>query len=417
MKKLRNYKDYLHYLNHQKVKTLDPQRRKKWLNQEWQLKINGFKNIFERYKAILKPNMRALCIGARTGQEVVALRDLGVEAIGIDIVPCEPYVVQADMHELPFEGESFDFVFSNVFDHSLYPGKKCSEIERVLKIDGYALLQLQIDTGSDEFTEVEIHDVYLDVLPLFNNSFCLVNQQVPTNSVFATMNWEILMKKDKEAVLFNRAVGDISDISVPDKYKKIWDDINLPVQIQKATQYNMKGAELVECFNKLSKRAYYLVSIAQYINAKNIVEVGTAQGWQFYSFAQYVTENSGHVWSCDIRDVRSEDCYSEKYKDVTNFCLGTSLELAKVLQDCNQIIDLFYIDGSHDSGDVLRDVTNLYGVQSKNPVWIFDDFDERFGIFYDIKKLCEINKKFKIYYVGNTASGNPNHQVIFWGRF
>jgi len=253
-------------------------------------------------------------------------------------------------------------------------------------------------------------------LPLFNNSFCLVNQKIPINFAFATINWEILMKKDKEAALFNKVVGNISDISVPDKYKKIWDDINLPVQIQKGNQHNIKGAKLDECLNKLSKRAYYLVSIAEHINAKNIVEVGTAQGWQFYSFAQYVTEKSGHVWSCDIKDVRAKD-YAEMYKDVTSFCLGTSLQLSKALQNFDQTIDLFYIDGSHDRGTVMKDIINLRRFQSENPVWIFDDFDERFGCFYDIKALCEINKKFKIYRVGNTASANPNHQIIFFGGF
>jgi predicted O-methyltransferase YrrM len=84
------------------------------------------------------------------------------------------------------------------------------------------------------------------------------------------------------------------------------------------------------------------------MNAKNIVEVGTAQGWQFYTFAQYVAEKSGHVWSCDIRDVRAKD-YAEMYEHVSTFCLGTSVQLSETLQKLDQTIDLFYIDGCRES--------------------------------------------------------------------
>ena len=77
---------------------------------------------------------------------------------------------------------------------------------------------------------------------------------------------------------------------------------------------------------------------------------------------------------------------------------------------------MFYIDGAHGTGDVIKDVYFLKKLQSENPVWIFDDYDQRFGCYNDILAIMKIAKKFKVYSVGNTASGNPNHQVVIYGK-
>lgn len=196
MKKFRKYQNYNDYLDHQKEKTLDPVRRQKWLNEEWDLKLNEFKNVFKPYISLLPKNAKALCIGARTGQEVVALQNFGIDAVGIDIVPLEPHVVFGDMHELPFKDSQFDFVFSNVFDHSLYPDKKMSEIERVLKNGGFALLHLQVNVDSDQYAEVEVESVREDLFPLLTNLSCVVNKKI-NYPAFACMNVEVLLKNGK----------------------------------------------------------------------------------------------------------------------------------------------------------------------------------------------------------------------------
>ena len=96
---------------------------------------------------------KALGICARTGQEVVALNNLGLDAIGVDIAPHPPLVIEGDAHDLPFEDNEFDFVFSNSFDHSIYPAKFISEMERVLKPGGYGLLHLQLTKKVDDYAE------------------------------------------------------------------------------------------------------------------------------------------------------------------------------------------------------------------------------------------------------------------------
>ena len=42
----KKYGSYQEYLDHQKAKTLDPVRREKWLNDEWQEKYLYFLNEF-----------------------------------------------------------------------------------------------------------------------------------------------------------------------------------------------------------------------------------------------------------------------------------------------------------------------------------------------------------------------------------
>ena len=202
------------------------------------------------------------------------------------------------------------------------------------------------------------------------------------------------------------------DLKVPEKYRIIWKDVSFLVQLNKARNHNLSEEDTKRCFTQLIKRPYYLASIAKSFDAKNIVEVGTAEGLQFYSFAEYASNSAAHVWSCDIIDKRNNK-YAQLYNDNTTFCLGTSKEMACSIEEK---IDLFYIDASHQQGAVLKDVENLKHLQSENPVWVFDDFDERFGCFEDIKEICKSVGSFKIYRVGNAASGNPNHQAIVFGR-
>jgi len=132
---------------------------------------------------------------------------MGADAVGIDLVPFPPHVEEGDMHSLKFEDNSFDAVFTNVFDHSLHPEKLCSEIERVLKPQGFALLQFQVNIRQDEFTEVVLNDPNLDVVTLFKKSFCLRSSFIDQN--FAGMNYEIVILKSKEMVELIDESGDI----------------------------------------------------------------------------------------------------------------------------------------------------------------------------------------------------------------
>lgn len=62
--------------------------------------------------------------------------------IRCDLYPQAPRVQHVDMLDMPFDDESFDFVVANhVLEHVSDDFKALAEIRRVLKTDGYAILQ------------------------------------------------------------------------------------------------------------------------------------------------------------------------------------------------------------------------------------------------------------------------------------
>ena len=54
--------------------------------------------------------------------------------------------------------------------------------------------------------------------------------------------------------------------------------------------------------------------------------------------------------------------------------------------------------------------------QSKNAIWLFDDFNKRFGIYEEINFLSNFNQSHSLS-LGPTASGKPNNMLILSGGF
>ncbi|KAL1550406.1 hypothetical protein AAHA92_18371 [Salvia divinorum] len=149
------YTSYDSYIQRQLNKTLNPKLRKIWTTRDWERKIRVFAAVFDDLKrrGLLSNSSRALCVGARMGQEVEALRRVGVsDSVGLDLVPSPPLVVRGDFHHQPFDDGSFDFEFSNVFDHALYPDKFVGEIERTLRPGGVCVLHVALRRRSDKYS-------------------------------------------------------------------------------------------------------------------------------------------------------------------------------------------------------------------------------------------------------------------------
>lgn len=155
----RHYKSYSDYIDHQKEKTNNPEKRAKWLNEEWEPKLNYFKNEFDYIVnsfAKIKTG-KGIGLGARTGQEVQAMIDIGFEeSVGIDLVECPPLVQKGDIHDTGFEDSYFSFAFSNVYDHALYPEKFIREFARILKPSGMGVLHLQVGMVTDDYGVVDV---------------------------------------------------------------------------------------------------------------------------------------------------------------------------------------------------------------------------------------------------------------------
>ena len=189
MQIIRKYNNYQKYLNHQKEKSLNPKRIENWLNGEWQSKVDMFTDHFKRNEKYLNGG-KALGVCARTGQEIEALNLLGMDAIGIDIVPYPPQVVYGDAHQLPFKDRQFDFVFSNSLDHSIYPKVFLNEIKRVLKTGGFGMLHLQVTKQVDLYAENIILDER-DVLDTMTYEKIVENREIED----ICYNREIIFKK------------------------------------------------------------------------------------------------------------------------------------------------------------------------------------------------------------------------------
>ncbi|KAL3642280.1 hypothetical protein CASFOL_013095 [Castilleja foliolosa] len=156
------YSSYDAYLQRQLNKTLDPKLRQIWTTRDWDRKVTVFSAFFDNLKTrgLLSNGSRSLCIGARVGQEVAALKRVGVsDSVGIDLVPYPPLVIKGDFHHQPFDDRSFDFEFSNVFDHALYPWKFVGEIERTLRPGGICVLHVLVSKRADKYSANDLYSV------------------------------------------------------------------------------------------------------------------------------------------------------------------------------------------------------------------------------------------------------------------
>ena len=86
----------------------------------------------------------------------------------------------------------FDFIFTNIMDHSLYPEKFIFEMERVCKTNGVIIIHLQLGKNHDKYTETILRGPG-PILSLFNSSKLLVSK--PISNLHDQMHWEIILKK------------------------------------------------------------------------------------------------------------------------------------------------------------------------------------------------------------------------------
>lgn len=189
----RAFPSYEEYLKLQLNKTLDPRLRHLWATRDWERKVRVFSRLFARLQSrrLLSNSSRALCVGARLGQEVAALKKVGVaDSVGMDLVPSPPLVVKGDFHKQPFESDSFDLEFSNVFDHALYPDKFVAEIERTLKPGGVAVIHVALHRRGDKYSANDLLGVD-GLVGLFKRSDLVSTEKVDAFG----LDTEVVMRK------------------------------------------------------------------------------------------------------------------------------------------------------------------------------------------------------------------------------
>jgi SAM-dependent methyltransferase len=136
------YRSYEDYVEHQrsKLELLDLDDYHRRFRSELRTRLEGL-SLDLRGKSVL-------CLAARTGAEVLSFRDLGAFAVGIDLLPGNSQLVlTGDFHAIQFADSSADVVFTNSLDHSFDLSRVASEIRRVTKAGGLAVLELMLGTS------------------------------------------------------------------------------------------------------------------------------------------------------------------------------------------------------------------------------------------------------------------------------
>lgn len=192
--------------------------------------------------------------------------------------------------------------------------------------------------------------------------------------------------------------------------------VSLEIQRNKCNQAGIfDAAKQAEIIKNLKTRPALLAYVADYLKddsnkMENFVEVGTAQGLQSLCFSESFPD--ANVFTCDIVDHRSQRA---KDNEKIKFFKSDSLTMCSNLKD-DVKFDFCWIDGGHQSYDVVHDFLSLSRKSHENTVWAFDDFDERFGCYSDILIISRQFEECVVLDLGLTASGNPN-KILLAKRF
>jgi len=101
-----------------------------------------------------------LVVGPRTEGEILALIAHGFERRHIralDLISYSPWVDRGDMHDMPYEDDSFDAVILGwVLAYSDDPGRAAAEVVRVLRPGGIVAVGVEWDARTNAEIEAEV---------------------------------------------------------------------------------------------------------------------------------------------------------------------------------------------------------------------------------------------------------------------
>ncbi|KAG2686104.1 hypothetical protein I3760_10G161500 [Carya illinoinensis] len=159
----------------------------------WIKAVNFYSSVFQDLisEGYLSEGSKSLCVQTPTGQDVHALKQVGVEdSIGIFKKASRPLVIKALPNRVPFDDNTFDFVFSGGgrLDQLSRPLELASEIERTLRPEGFAVVHIE---AKDSYS-------FNSFLELFNSCKLVKSHDIDGLDSLMPYIREIVLKKEIE---------------------------------------------------------------------------------------------------------------------------------------------------------------------------------------------------------------------------
>ncbi|XP_044472638.1 uncharacterized protein LOC123201276 isoform X4 [Mangifera indica] len=184
--------------------SVGPSRQDLYTSKEWITAVHFYSSVFQNLisEGYLRPNAKSLCVETQYGQEVYALKEIGVEdSIGIFRKSSKPLVITGEGHRIPFKSNTFDFIFVGGarLDRSSKPLDFAGEIVRTLKSKGFAVVHVK---AKDTYSFNSFVDLF--------NSCCIVVSSRDIDGFDSSMPYirEIVLKKEDEIekdIIFGQA--------------------------------------------------------------------------------------------------------------------------------------------------------------------------------------------------------------------
>ncbi|KAF5737267.1 Methyltransferase [Tripterygium wilfordii] len=167
-----------------------------YTSKDWIKAVQFYSSIFQDLitEGYLASTSKSLCVESASGQDVFTLKEIGVEdSVGIFKKASKPLVIKGEGHRIPFDNNTFDFIFSGggAINKSPRPVAFAAEIARTLRPEGFVVVH------------VSVNDTYSlnSFLDLFR-SFKLVKDHDIEGYDFAIPDFrEIVLKKERDFVL------------------------------------------------------------------------------------------------------------------------------------------------------------------------------------------------------------------------
>ena len=182
-----------------------------YTSKDWIKAVQFYSLVFQDLvsQGYLAPDSKSLCVETQTGQEVHALKEIGVsDSIGIFKKAFKPLVIKAPQNKIPFDDNTFDFVFSGGgrLDNAPRPLDLASEIVRSLKPGGYVVAHI---AATDTYS-------FNSFLELFNSCKLIKSQEIDGfDSISMPYIREVVLRKEVGILDLKHNGNSVNKCSVP----------------------------------------------------------------------------------------------------------------------------------------------------------------------------------------------------------